>query len=461
MRRWLVSILGVGAIALISMSEPTLAQSTLINACMKSNGKLVKLTTGTESCSKNQTPVSWDITGATGPGGPEGPTGPQGPAGATGPQGPVGPAGPQGPMGLAGGWTLTGNPGTTAGTDYVGTSDSQPLELHSNATRVMRYEPAIINSLNDTGPNLIGGDATNFVNPGVQGATIAGGGGFNGNLGLGNFNGPNAVEADFGTVAGGFHNLTSGVFGVVAGGNNGTAAEEASTVSGGFVNSANGRFSTVPGGQNNSADGTASFAAGTAAMALSDGDFTWSDDSSTVPFNSAAANEFAARATGGVRFITAVDNTGSPTAGAVLSAGGGSWSSLSDRNAKANLQPVDGETVARQVAGLPVSTWSYKSQDSSVRHIGPMAQDFHSAFHVGEDDRHITAVDSEGVALAAIQGLYKMIEAKDAEIESLQRQLRAQQARLDVVEQHTAILERAATLEASGGAAIRVSVQGE
>ena len=47
------------------------------------------------------------------------------------------------------------------------------------------------------------------------------------------------------------------------------------------------------------------------------------------------------------------------------------------------------------VAALPLSTWSYKSQDKSVRHLGPMAQDFRAAFGVGENDT-ITTVDADG-----------------------------------------------------------------
>ncbi len=34
-----------------------------------------------------------------------------------------------------------------------------------------------------------------------------------------------------------------------------------------------------------------------------------------------------------------------------------------------------------------------------------MAQDFYAAFGVGMDDKHISMVDADGVALAAIQGL--------------------------------------------------------
>ena len=60
-----------------------------------------------------------------------------------------------------------------------------------------------------------------------------------------------------------------------------------------------------------------------------------------------------------------------------------------------------------RIAALPISTWSYKAQDESIRHLGPMAQDMYAAFGLGEDDRHITTIDADGIALAAIQGLYQ------------------------------------------------------
>jgi len=34
-----------------------------------------------------------------------------------------------------------------------------------------------------------------------------------------------------------------------------------------------------------------------------------------------------------------------------------------------------------------------------------MAQDFYAAFGVGADDRHITSIDEDGVALAAVKAL--------------------------------------------------------
>ena len=127
---------------------------------------------------------------------------------------------------------------------------------------------------------------------------------------------------------------------------------------------------------------------------------------------------------------TLTSNSGA-TAGVTLPAGGGSWNNLSDRNAKANFAAVDTRAILRGVLSLPISTWNYKSQAASVRHIGPMAQDFFAAFRLGEGDRTIATVDPDGVALAAIQGLNEELKDRDARIDSLQQQLRQQQAQLD------------------------------
>ena len=65
----------------------------------------------------------------------------------------------------------------------------------------------------------------------------------------------------------------------------------------------------------------------------------------------------------------------------------------------------------------------YKSQDPSIRHVGPMAQDFHAAFRLGEDDKHISTVDADGIALVAIQALYEIVKEKNREIELLKARL--------------------------------------
>lgn len=41
--------------------------------------------------------------------------------------------------------------------------------------------------------------------------------------------------------------------------------------------------------------------------------------------------------------------------------------------------------------------------------LGATAQDFHAAFGFGEDDKHMSIVNAEGVALSAIQALYQTV----------------------------------------------------
>ncbi|MCP5523601.1 MAG: tail fiber domain-containing protein [Verrucomicrobiales bacterium] len=104
----------------------------------------------------------------------------------------------------------------------------------------------------------------------------------------------------------------------------------------------------------------------------------------------------------------------------------GTFVSSSDRNQKEAFAPVEPREVLEKVAALPLSEWNYK-QDPTSRHIGPMAQDFHAAFGVGPDDRHIATVDADGVALAAIQGLNQKVEEQATAL----REREAQIARLE------------------------------
>ncbi|MEM7456108.1 MAG: tail fiber domain-containing protein [Planctomycetota bacterium] len=90
----------------------------------------------------------------------------------------------------------------------------------------------------------------------------------------------------------------------------------------------------------------------------------------------------------------------------------------SDRNAKCNFSAVDAEEILRRVAGMPISTWQYKDDPHTVRHIGPMAQDFHAAFSLGQNDVSIASVDASGVALASIQALNVKCEKLEEEIRS-------------------------------------------
>jgi hypothetical protein len=71
---------------------------------------------------------------------------------------------------------------------------------------------------------------------------------------------------------------------------------------------------------------------------------------------------------------------------------------------------------------MSISTWSYKTDDPSVRHIGPMAQDFYSAFGLGDTDRGYYPVDAHGVALAAIKALAEQVQEQNARIDRLEHE---------------------------------------
>jgi hypothetical protein len=83
---------------------------------------------------------------------------------------------------------------------------------------------------------------------------------------------------------------------------------------------------------------------------------------------------------------------------------------------------------------MPINTWYYRAQDPSTRHIGPTAQDFYAAFQVGQDDRYISTVDEEGVALAAIQGLYRIVQQKDPQLSTVPAEELAQQKQIASLE---------------------------
>jgi len=100
----------------------------------------------------------------------------------------------------------------------------------------------------------------------------------------------------------------------------------------------------------------------------------------------------------------------------------------SDRNRKENITPVDTTQILEKVAALPISHWNYNDDPSRRPHIGTMAQDFHAAFRLGKDDRHISTIDADGVALAAIQAL-------KAENDVLKKQNATILKRLEALEQ--------------------------
>jgi hypothetical protein len=91
----------------------------------------------------------------------------------------------------------------------------------------------------------------------------------------------------------------------------------------------------------------------------------------------------------------------------------------SDRNIKDNFHSIDQQAILEELQAVVVQSWNYKSDGPSVRHIGPMAQDFAAAFGFDHDEKHIYLVDVAGIAFASIQALAQQIAALQAELDEL------------------------------------------
>ena len=296
----------------------------------------------------------------------------------------------------------------------------------------------------------VGGGTENVAS--FEAATVAGGAsnsatGGGAAIGGGRYNQANGYQS---TVAGGGHpsnesegNTAYTNYSTVGGGRNNEAgtsgginADVAATVSGGEDNSATADYATVPGGAGNTASAPYAFAAGKNATARNEGSFVWCD-TSDGGLSSVQPNEFVVSANGGTYFFS----NEAATTGVQLSPGSGSWSSASSRALKSDIEGVSGEAVLDSVTDLDISRWSYDSQDG-VRHMGPMAEEFHETFELGADEESISTVDADGVALGAIQGLAERGERRDEKVAS-------QEDRLETLEQENeALRERLAALEA-------------
>jgi hypothetical protein len=261
----------------------------------------------------------------------------------------------------------------------------------------------------------------------------------------------NQATDDYAFVGGGTHNLATGYASVIAGGAGNTASNDQATVvgglgnrvdgkygavGGGYGNQVSGDYATIPGGFENQAAGAYSFAAGQGAWVSTEhsGAFVFADARGMM-FPSLAANEFAVRATGGVRLVSAISPEGAVLSGVQLPAGSGSWATLSDRAAKADFSTINQQDILAAVVELPISEWHYQGQAESIRHLGPVSQDFYAAFGLGDDEHFISTVDADGVALAAIQGMNTLLQEQDALIQDQRDRLVAIEARLTDLEQ--------------------------
>jgi trimeric autotransporter adhesin len=226
--------------------------------------------------------------------------------------------------------------------------------------------------------------------------------------------GDQLVVSGVDAAAFGASNTVSGTVGFSAGNSNECSAFACVAI--GHTNRAAGQGSIAL-GERVHASANWSVALGRRAHANHTGSFTWGDASTTDSLRSSANNRFHTRAAGGYRLFT----NAAATIGVSLASSGSSWASLSDRNRKESFAGVDGEDALRRLRNVPVSTWTFIDADEPVRHIGPMAQDWHAAFGLKPDSLTIDRGDFDGVSLAAIQAL----EARTRDLPALEREMEA------------------------------------
>lgn len=159
-------------------------------------------------------------------------------------------------------------------------------------------------------------------------------------------------------------------------------------------------------GQSVRADGQGSVVLGRQAEALAPGAFVYGDR--VTPSGArvkAEANQFVVRTFGRVTFRVPFSlPTPLPLPQGVFLNDGG-WEVLSDRRVKHAFRTLPGADILRRLAALPIREWSYKTEPAGIRHVGPTAQDFHAAFHLGDSNRFITQSDADGIALRALQAI--------------------------------------------------------
>lgn len=305
---------------------------------------------------------------------------------------------------IAGGYQNIINFNSDASTIGGGYGNTILLES-PNATIAGGYQNAIGQFSED---DTISGGRQNSISLNTARATIAGG-----YLNTIGFDGDNS------TIGGGLGNTIGDASqaGTIAGGNNNRIGTNSPGCviggGGGNIVATNSFFATIPGGLLNFATNYA-FAAGSSAKAIHQGAFVWGD-STIAEIVSSAPDSVTFRAAGGYRFFS---NTFT-NSGVSLPASANAWASISDRNRKKDIEPLDGRTILDKLAGISISTWHYDFESAhDTPHIGPMAQDFKAAFYPGRDDKTISTMEFDGVALAAIQGLNQKLETENADLKA-------------------------------------------
>jgi hypothetical protein len=234
------------------------------------------------------------------------------------------------------------------------------------------------------------------------------------------------IATGTGATALGYSTTASGHYSTSMG--NGTLASGMYSLAVGSVTTAGGNCSFAS-GFNTTASGFISTAMGSYVSTNGySGSFVIGDVSTTTTTNSTGINLMTMRFNNGYVLYTdsACVNY------AYLAHNATAWTFSSDRKKKENFCQIDGEQILTKIREMPITEWNYKGTDASVKYIGPVAQDFYSAFHLGgTDSLGINTLCIDGVNIAAIQAL----EKRTAELQKANEKIATMEKRIEKLEQ--------------------------
>jgi hypothetical protein len=222
----------------------------------------------------------------------------------------------------------------------------------------------------------------------------------------------NETSGSSSTIGGGWQNKCNSSMSVIAGGGENYILGYASAISGGVINRNLGDYSAIPGGVNDTLDSGADYC-----MAFGKG--VYLNNSYRVAFfDSVFQGKLSINRddrNGAVSHPIQAGTSGGGGGGGAYLTWSGTWTNASSRNVKDNFMGYDRHDLLEKISSMPVQFWEYR--DSDERHIGPVAEDFVSAFDVGivrdsdgqREDHYLAASDVAGVALAGVKELIEIV----------------------------------------------------
>ncbi len=316
-------------------------------------------------------------------------------------------------------WGITGNTGTNANTDFIGTIDDRPLIFKTNNIESGRID-AIPN-------NVFFGRGAGKLSTGANNSFFGHQSGSANSVGIQN------------TAIGAFslENNTSGINNVAVGlstlknsvtGNQNTAVGARALFS---LNNSGGDNTAIGYEAGKDLMGVDNTLIGAGAKAVNSGggiivnstvigEAAEVSADETMSFGNGFVKHwvFAIPEVTGVQHALEVGSAVTNGNGAYLSIGG-TWTNASDVNKKEDFVPLNYTDLLKKISSLSITRWKYKG--SEEYHIGPTSQDFYALFSLGVDDKGISTIDPAGIALAAIQEQQRIIDKQNEQINQLQK----------------------------------------